>query len=92
MALLATTTVFVIIITVMALCALAGFKNGMYEAVFTIIMVRDLPLTSFRSRPDPLLSRHHLVIISPLSQVGMSIDYAVHLAHFYNAAAGPPFV
>ena len=42
MALLATTTVFVIIITVVGLCALAGFKNGMYEAVFTIIMVRDL--------------------------------------------------
>ena len=57
-AVIATGTVFVVIMTVVALVVLAGFKNGMYEAIFTIICV------------------------------GMSIDYAVHLSHFYNNAVG----
>jgi len=56
--LLATCTVLVVIVTVIALVVLSGFKNGMYEAIFTIIVV------------------------------GMSIDYAVHLAHFFNEAVG----
>tara|TARA_B110001452_G_C15219166_1_gene422636 strand:+ start:1611 stop:1853 length:243 start_codon:yes stop_codon:yes gene_type:complete len=40
------------------LIILAGFKNGMYESIFTILVV------------------------------GMAIDYAVHLAHYYNEAQG----
>ncbi len=57
-AILATFCVTVVIFATLACIILAGFKNGMYESIFTILVV------------------------------GMAIDYAVHLAHFYNEAGG----
>lgn len=57
-ALYATLTVALVIGSVMGLIIAAGMKDGMYENVFTILVV------------------------------GMAIDYAVHLAHFYIHAQG----
>ena len=57
-ALLSTVAVTMNIFCVVALTIFAGFKSGMYESIFTILVV------------------------------GMAIDYAVHLAHFYNHAKG----
>jgi len=57
----ATVTVAFVIAGVMGCIIAAGLKDGMYENVFTILVV------------------------------GMAIDYAVHLAHFYNEATGTRF-
>ena len=57
-ALYATLTVALVIAGVMGCIIAAGMEDGMYENIFTILVV------------------------------GMSIDYAVHLSHFYNHATG----
>jgi len=57
-ALYTTLTVAYVIASVMGCIIACGLKDGMYENIFTILVV------------------------------GMSIDYAVHLAHFYSHAAG----